>query len=228
MSNLAALHFLGVGGAFAPELGNTSMWFLWNNDFVLIDCGESVFEKLLTIGAFMEARRILVVITHTHCDHVGSLGTLCSYAALVSHQQVEIYHPDLARLRSFLDIVGIDRSFYQLHDQVPSDWGLRIVPYRVVHASDMQCFGYWFRELGFYVSGDAADIPDAVLEAFLKGEIERIYQDTTTKVSSAHGYLGLMEEKIPFEDRKRYYAVHLPNREAVSLLRAKGFSVASC
>ncbi len=228
MSNLAAIHFLGVGGAFAPELGNTSMWFLWNNDFVLVDCGESVFEKLLVIGAFTEARRILVVITHTHCDHVGSLGTLCSYAALVSHQQVEIYHPDFARLRSFLDIVGIDRSFYRLYDQVPADWNLRIEPYRVVHAPDMQCYGYWFRDLGFYISGDAADIPDAVLAAFLKGEIKRMYQDTTTKASSAHGYLGRMEEKIPFEERKRYYAIHLPSREAVGLLHAKGFSVASC
>ena len=92
----------------------------------------------------------------------------------------------------------------------------------------MQCYGYWFRDLGFYVSGDAADIPDAVLAAFLKGEIKRVYQDTTTKASSAHGYLGRMEEKIPFDERKRYYAVHLPDREAIGLLRAKGFSVASC
>ena len=228
MKQKTTLHFLGTGGAFAPELGNTSLWFTWNDDFVLVDCGESVFERLTGIDAFRRAGRILVVVTHMHGDHVGSLGTLCSYSALVSHQKLEIYHPDLERMRRYLDVVGIDPSFYQLFGQVPADWGLPIEPYEVVHAKDMHCYGYWFRDLGFYFSGDAADVPDVILAKFLQGEIPTLFEDTTTSPSTAHGALDRMETRIPPEVRHRYFAMHLPDRHAVGLLREKGFSVASC
>ena len=39
------LKFLGRGAAFNPKEGNTSAWFIENNELFLIDCGESVYRK---------------------------------------------------------------------------------------------------------------------------------------------------------------------------------------
>ena len=41
------LLFLGRGAAFNPKEGNTSAYFLENNQLFLIDCGESVFERII-------------------------------------------------------------------------------------------------------------------------------------------------------------------------------------
>lgn len=98
----------------------------------------------------------------------------------------------------------------------------------VAYAQDMHCYGYWFRNLGFSFSGDAADVPDAILAKFLQGEIPTLFEDTTTSPSTAHGALDRMEKRIPPEVRHRYYAMHLPDRHVAGLLREKGFSVASC
>ena len=38
--------FLGSGSAFNPLLGNTSAYFVRNNQLFLIDAGETVFRKL--------------------------------------------------------------------------------------------------------------------------------------------------------------------------------------
>ena len=73
------LQFLGIGAAFNPAFGNTSACFQKDGTLYLLDCGSTVFGALLERKAMQGAKRIVVLITHLHADHVGSLGTLISY-----------------------------------------------------------------------------------------------------------------------------------------------------
>ena len=74
------LKFLGRGAAFNPKEGNTSAYFIENNQLFLIDCGESIFEKLVELDLLNDIESINLMITHTHSDHIGSLGSLVMYA----------------------------------------------------------------------------------------------------------------------------------------------------
>ncbi len=41
------LTFLGSGACFYPALHNTSAYFIYNNNLFLLDCGETVYQRLL-------------------------------------------------------------------------------------------------------------------------------------------------------------------------------------
>ena len=68
--------FLGVGGAFRPDLFNTSACFQKDGTLYLLDCGGTVMGRLLKSGALESAERLTVLLTHLHADHAGGLGTL--------------------------------------------------------------------------------------------------------------------------------------------------------
>lgn len=59
------LKFLGRGSAFNPKEGNTSAYFIDNNQLFLIDCGETVFEKLVDSDLLKNIDSINLMITHT-------------------------------------------------------------------------------------------------------------------------------------------------------------------
>lgn len=67
--------FLGVGGAFEPEFGNSSLAVQYNNQKLLIDCGYQVFSAMKQISWFPD----IVVLSHLHNDHVGSLSSYIYY-----------------------------------------------------------------------------------------------------------------------------------------------------
>ena len=73
------LKFLGRGSAFNVKEGNTSAFFYSNGELFLIDCGESVFERVVNNYLLDNIKAINILITHTHGDHVGSLGSLILY-----------------------------------------------------------------------------------------------------------------------------------------------------
>lgn len=105
------LKFLGCGAAFYPVLGNTSAYFIKNNNLYLLDCGELVFHQLYERGMLTRYDRIYSIITHLHADHVGSLGSLISYTYFVLGKKVRVIHPEES-VRQLLDLTGIDRKAY--------------------------------------------------------------------------------------------------------------------
>ena len=84
------LSFLGRGAAFNPKEGNNSAYFIENNQLFLIDCGESIFEKLVSTGLVDSVDTINLMITHTHSDHIGCLGTLAMYSYFTLQKPLNI------------------------------------------------------------------------------------------------------------------------------------------
>lgn len=70
------LNFLGRGASSNVKEGNTSAYFIDNGDLFLIDCGESVYAKLIENNVLEGVNNIYLMVTHTHPDHFGSAGNL--------------------------------------------------------------------------------------------------------------------------------------------------------
>ena len=60
------LKFLGIGSAFYLPFDNTGAFFTYNENFYLIDCGESVFKKIWNLKEMKESKNIFILITHFH------------------------------------------------------------------------------------------------------------------------------------------------------------------
>lgn len=86
MENVVLVRQIGNGTAFQPDATNTS--FTLFNDRLLVDCGYNVFGRLLELGI---ADKIDVVfITHTHDDHIGSLGSFLYYREFVVQKPIVV------------------------------------------------------------------------------------------------------------------------------------------
>jgi Beta-lactamase superfamily domain len=142
------ISFLGTGGAFDVALGNSSALVACDGVRFLFDCGHSVFPRLVERG--LAASIDVVLVTHLHDDHVGSLSTLIFYMTIVlGRPQLTIAVPSeafKAALQSFLS-----------HSQPELDKRVRFVPlsdYPQVRAIDtygshvpgMPTWGYVFQE----------------------------------------------------------------------------------
>ena len=226
------LHFLGIGSAYNPALGNTNAFLLRGDDLVLVDCGESSFALLHGWGLLSAVRGdIYVLVTHLHADHAGSLPTLCSYARQQMNKRVHIVYP-LADIRRFLRLAGIPSGqYHHLDGMREALCGLDVRAVPVAHVPGFASFGYLLddgRETIYY-SGDASVIPPQILSQFLKGDIGRLYQDVawTDEGQACRHHLpfSLLCEAIAPQYRRQVTCMHM-NLDYRTRAEAAGFQVA--
>lgn len=233
MSASTGLRFLGIGSAFNPAMENSNAYFVSEGTFYLLDCGETAFGKVWNLPEYVESVDVVVLLTHLHADHSGSLGSLISYSHYVAGKPVSVVHP-LDTVVRFLDLIGIERSCYCFAQAVPGEsmplqGGVSVTPLEVEHVSNMRCFGYLVESPRasancFYFSGDAKTVPDEVLAGLADGGIEAVYQDTSSHESDhpTHATLPYLESIIAPEFRARVFCMHL-DYDYRALIEGKGF-----
>lgn len=156
------IKFLGTGGAFDYEYGNSAAWIKMHGKNILVDCGYSVYPRLREAGLMDQLDYIL--ITHCHDDHVGSL---CS---VLLHQQFFYDQPRTVRVLLPNDEFGayLDRYIrfaipraekyvnYAPLEEVP---GIKAIDTFGLHVRDMPSFGYLFEDESDIVlfSGDLGE-----------------------------------------------------------------------
>ena len=80
------LQFFGRGSAFADQ--HNAAFFREQGDLILLDCPGTAFQKVKRFD-WSNVFNVYVLITHTHGDHIGGLGTLiASMASLISFKYV--------------------------------------------------------------------------------------------------------------------------------------------
>lgn len=224
------LNFLGMGSAFNPDMHNSNAYFCTGRRFCLLDCGESTFGKIWNLPSMSTCDEVVVLITHLHADHVGSLGSLISYTHYVARKPITVMHP-LDTVVRLLDLLGINRDCYHFiklpeAEEYSLDGTISLKAIQVDHVPDMTCFGYLMKDAveSVYFSGDAKTIPAEILKGLEDGSISRLYQDTSIRESdhATHASLASLEGLLPRHLRGKVYCMHL-DYDYRELLHSKGF-----
>lgn len=108
---------LGFGSAFnSQEYGNNSWYFIEDKEVFMIDCGSTVFNTFRAKG-LDEYKKINIIITHMHTDHVGSLGTLIEWMYYVKGVRVNVLvSVELETdILNYLEIVGIEYRMFNVY-----------------------------------------------------------------------------------------------------------------
>ena len=225
------LKFLGIGSAFNTFLGNTSACFRRRDRLLLIDCGGTTFDTILKNKILEGVVHVEIVLTHTHSDHVGSLGDLVFYLYYIRKQRLTIHFPDAERIERLLSLFGVTRDLYEIQSGQSFEWpdGSRFDFLPSNHGVDMPSFGirgetsdgvWWY-------SGDSREIQESALEELQAGKLNWMYQDTAGYESpdALHLSLRQLEKSIPACFRNHVFCMHLDETFPIEEALRLGFQI---
>lgn len=231
------LLFLGRGSAFNSYEGNTSAYFIDKNELFLIDCGESIFERIMEKQLLDNINCINIMITHTHSDHVGSIGSLIMYCYYVINKKVNIiiskdclYKDDLINL---IRIFGCTNEMYTIIDETQFDNKYKLFNnirfLKTEHVSQISSYGISFNtENGLiYYSGDTKELKNISNMISNNETIDKIYIDTTSTntKNNVHVYIGRLNDLIPDYLKNKIYCMHLNDKKCIEMAIEYGFNV---
>lgn len=233
------LTFTGRGAMLYPSEGNTAAYFEDGNNLFLFDCGEDVAAKLIKAGKLTKDSEVYLFITHTHSDHVGSIGTLQQYLYWVCGKKLNIVYD--ANRDYTVNIKGVLNSF-----------GLLPETYNMILERDLDYKFDSFEQIRYVASshGDVpigsssiiintkhgnilytGDIADSrVIKYFMaisEGNIDKMYIDTSYTRSPVHLSIEELDEVIPDELRSKVYCMHINSKNVIPLIEAYGFNLVS-
>ncbi|AQR96537.1 MBL fold metallo-hydrolase [Clostridium saccharoperbutylacetonicum] len=232
------LNFIGSGSAFNTEMGNTSAFVKQNSSLLLIDCGGTVFHRLQELNLLDGVENLYIIITHTHPDHVGSLGEVIFYSYYILKQIPTIFFPNKELIESFLTSIGVSSEMYKLNgveifeiidvdDMMLGKFSIEFLP--VSHVDTIPAYGFIMRlnDKSFYYSGDANNISFSVVNRIMSGEIDRIYQDTCGLDYQGNNHLSLKKlcSIVQPGYRNKIYCMHLDKHITSKEIRDNGFNV---
>ena len=231
------INFLGRGSAFNPKEGSNAGYFIQDDELFLIDVGEGVFAKLIEYNIFENIRQINIMITHTHSDHIGSIGSVIAYSNYVLNNPVNIILPKkakhLSNIQNILDAFGVHQDWYnyvtekRYDNKYQSFNSIRYV--ETTHVPMLSSYGLLFttKEGIVYYSGDTNET--RIIENLIdSGEkIDKVYIDSTNLnyENNPHLYIGLLKEKLPTDLVSKVYTMHFNNDECIKEASEYGFNV---
>lgn len=172
------LKFLGRDSGFGDF--NTSAYIEHEKEFMLIDCGFTVFERLKNDFDFNKYEKIVVLITHLHNDHAGSLSQFILYIWFVYNKKITIVSK-CKTIKEYLKITGVTEEEYELTDKYKD-----VELIKTEHVEQLDCYGIKIRDILY--TGDTKTLEPFV--PYLKG-ITEFYVDM-----SCHGGVHLKFEEV--------------------------------
>ncbi|MBI9093693.1 MAG: MBL fold metallo-hydrolase [Sphaerochaeta sp.] len=223
------LQFLGCGGGYTPSLNNTNAFFVKGDTFFLLDCGFSTFNQLLQIDDFLKAKNFVILLTHLHGDHCGSLSMTISYSHSILHRIPTLIFP-LRTVTELLSLMGIPENQYILRQYLEETDGVSGSPIVVQHTPLMSCFGYLLKdeEKSIFYGGDSSSIPKEILHSLHANSIDEVYQDTTYERGehASHGTLDYLDSVISPEYKHKVYCMHFDHNFIGEVIH-RGYQVVS-
>lgn len=228
------LNFIGTGSAFNTELGNNSAFMKEKESLLLIDCGGMTFHRIQQLNLLEDAKSVSVIITHTHPDHIGSLGEVIFYCYYILGFKATIIFPNEELIRSYLRISGASDEMYHLEtgQQVEIEdkhLGKIVLEFmKNNHVDTIPAYSFILKSQKgtCYYSGDANTLPEAIISLLEDKKIDVLYQDTCgiEYEGNAHLPLAKLEKLIPIEHRSRVYCMHLDKHIKVEEIETLGFN----
>lgn len=229
------LNFIGIGSAFNTQLGNTSAFIKKDASLLLIDSGGTVFHRLQELNILEELKKLYIVITHTHPDHVGSLGEVIFYAYYILGYKPTVFFPNREQMKNFLISIGVSQEMYLLEcsnkveiiDESLGEISIEFLP--VSHVNTIPAYGFVMRQTdsGIYYSGDSSSIDHDIITRLKSGELDRLYQDTCGLDYEGNNHMSLrkLKETIHPDLRNKVYCMHLDQYIDQKEIVGQGFNV---
>lgn len=221
------LKFIGIGGAYALELGGNCAYLKDNKTLLLIDCCENATIKLKENNAFKDINEIVIAITHTHSDHCAGLGTLIWYCNFLLNIKPKIISNSQSfelHLRELLKLLGVEEKFFefvQSSNVVVDKCKIKMVP--TTHTSILESFGIMFTddEGKYYYTGDTNDFVN-IKALVYNDQIKKIYCEASWESYNAH----IAYEKLKEINNGKLILMHFEDKELYNLAIKDGFNVA--
>ncbi|MEN3041683.1 MAG: MBL fold metallo-hydrolase [Bacteroidia bacterium] len=156
------IQFVGAGGAHDVALGNSAAIIEWEGKTFLIDCGFTVYPRLVTHKLIEKIDA--VCLTHLHDDHIGSLSALLYHRHFISKLPplpLIVGNAELfAKIYTYLHfLMGEVEKFAQLF--YPSEYAsyLSAISTTRLHAAHMPSCAYLFtsKVMNLLYSGDIGE-----------------------------------------------------------------------
>lgn len=218
LDNLS-VKFIGTGGIFDYKIGNSSALIECEIGNILIDCGYTVYPKLVDMDIISKIDYIL--ITHLHGDHIGSIHPLILHLVNRCKKTVKLIYPTecfLGELKRYLDTFLVDANKYIKFVNINEIEQIGFIDTTNCHVSGLESYAYYFdsKKEFVYFSGDLGDIQ--ITEKFLE-KIQHnnivVFHETSFIQGSAHVYY---KELMDFSSRNQYsvYSYHCNHLNAPS------------
>lgn len=228
------LRFLGIGSAFNTELGNNSAYIKEGQSMLLVDCGGTIFHTIQKKRLLEELRDLTIIITHTHPDHVGSLGEVIFYCYYILKMRPVIIFPNATLIEAYLEVTGVTKEMYVLQSEASVEFNKNPLGIQKIewhehnHVDTIPAYGFimYTEKLNFYYSGDSNELPKCIIDKLEAGKINRIYQDTCglEYENNAHLFLGELSKLIKPIFREQVYCMHLDKHINIEEIKRLGFS----
>lgn len=227
------LEFLDLGSAWNTTLNNTSAYLKKGNKMLLIDCGETVARTIISNKLLEDINQLYILVTHTHSDHIGSIGTLLFYSKYNKKIDNYIVVPDdvlfKKNIKDYLRIVDIDNEIEFINkDCFIKQFNFEdLVFLKANHVLSLPCYSFIIKEKNkmIYYSGDNSNI-DLIVD-ILKNEDAKIYTEISNNpnLSNEHLYLKNLKQKVNQKDKKRIYLMHIDEFLSIDELENMGYNI---
>ena len=212
------LNFIGTESGFGNN--NNSAYVEIDNEFILIDCGFTVFKQLKEKIDFKKYNKINVIITHLHNDHCGSLSQLILYLWFIYGKKTNII-TKCKNIKTYLEITGTTEEAYEITDRYKD-----LIFIKTEHVIELDCYGFRIKikDRDIVYTGDTKNF-DSFLE-YMNG-VTDLYID----VSKNGGVHIKFEEIIPLltkikRNGTNIYLMHIDDYEYINKLNNGQFNFA--
>ena len=227
-----SLTFLGRGSGYNSEETNTSAYIKENETLLLIDCGETIFKKVLEKNLMDGVKQVHILITHMHSDHIGSLGGFVGFCSWKYKIKSKVYFKEKDKIKLFLELLGLrkNEAFEVLdpNNKRIEDLRLNINCKLTKHVRVLNAYSYNLKfDIGndVFYSGDTYETNINIVEYLNDGNI--VYHDACVDDSkdNVHTSLRRLSELVPKEYRNQVYCIHIDGENFIEEAQKQGFNV---
>lgn len=228
------IQFIGNGSAFNTRLGDNCAFIKGKESLILIDCGGDTFTKLKEKD-LLDYKRLYIIITHTHPDHIGSLGNLIFYSHYKKGIKPKIFFPHRKTIEDLLSYMGVSKELYNLESRYVNEFydkefkGIEIEFSNAKHVQEIPAYSFIFKmeTEKFFYSGDTSEVNKEAVEMLQNEKISEIYHEVSSIDSkdSPHTSINKLCDAFKKELRKSVYCMHLDENIGEQDLIKLGFNI---
>ncbi|MCI1581248.1 MAG: MBL fold metallo-hydrolase [Clostridium beijerinckii] len=226
------LEFLGRGSGYHIKEGNTAAYIRKNEIFLLIDCGETVFKRILEKELLEGIKEIHVLITHMHSDHIGSLGGFIGFCYWKYKIVTKVYFNEKEKISMFLELLGLKEGESFIVDNADNkridSLGLKFSASVTNHVKTLNTYSYkleFDKENDIFYSGDTYETNFDLIPYLKSGNL--VYHDAclNDNKENVHTSLRVLSENIPIKYRNQVYCIHIDGENFIEEAQKQGFNV---